>query len=192
MTLLGAARLACVAAAAILAGAGCGSGVNTPSPESCGGVIGLGVPACTCRSWTNHVIPTGETSVGDNGVLVPDWSTSPPQASVKVGVRFSVSAVVIQEQPYQCNQGAMSNDFTWAATDSSVLVFEGKTTPSSRGALFRAAAPGTSRVTADNLLAPGGGTTRAELTVCNRGATGSLQDGYICSNRVPLVIRVVP
>jgi hypothetical protein len=76
-------------------------------------------------------------------VLVPDWSTSPPQASVKVGVRFSVSAVVIQEQPYQCNQGAMSNDFTWAATDSSVLVFEGKT-PSARphrGSARRSARP---------------------------------------------------
>jgi hypothetical protein len=130
--------------------------------------------------------------VSNNAVLVPDWSTSPPLAVVKVGVRFSVSAVVIQESPYQCNQGATSNDFNWTASSPSALLFDGLGPGTPRQAFFRAVSPGTSRVAAEGLLVPGGGTARVELTTCSFGATGSLQDGYICSNRVPLVISVVP
>ena len=55
-----------------------------------------------------------------------------------------------------------------------------------------AIAPGTARVTAGNLVAPGGRVVQAELTTCNRGATGSLQDGFVCADRVPFPIRVVP
>jgi hypothetical protein len=181
-----------LAAASLLASAACGGSGSDPGSESCGGAIGLSVPPCVCRSWTNHVIPTDEP-LGSvvTQALVPDWSTSPPQASVKVGTRFSVSAVVIQKRPQDCNEGVSSNDFTWSVSDPAVLSFEGRGT-SPREALFRAAAPGTSRITAQGLPAPGSSRTSAELSVCNRGATGSLYDGFVCSNRVPLLVRVVP
>jgi hypothetical protein len=180
-----------VVLAVALVGA-CGSQPGTISTGDCGGVIGLAAPPCTCTSWTNHVIPTSDLVPGGVAVLVPDWSTVPPHADVKVAQRFAVSAVVIGRRPFDCNQGYSSNNVAWSSSDPLVLALDGMGTGARNDAFFVATAPGTARVAADNLTAPGGRVVRAELTACNRGATGNLQDAFICADRVPLVIRVVP
>ncbi len=185
------AGMALAAALTLLAACGGGSS-ESPSTDDCGGVIGMQAPPCTCTSWTNHVIPTSELLSGGVPVLIPDWSGFPPRADVKAGQRVSVSAVTIGKRPFDCNQGYTSNSVVWSSTDRSVLSLESVGTGARQDASFVAAAPGTATVAADSLLMPGGLVGRAELTVCNRGATGSLQDGFVCADRVPLVIRVVP
>jgi len=111
---------------------------------------------------------------------------------VRVGQRFSVSHAVLEQRPFGCNQGYASGSIVWSSSDPSVLAFEGASTSGLGGASYVAIALGMARVTAGNLVAPGGGAVQAELTTCNRGATGSLQDGFVCADRVPLPIRVVP
>ena len=189
-------RRACARVAAVLAivsGAACGT-QPVPSPDyGCGGAApGLQAPPCTCTSWTNQVIPTSDYVTGVPPVLVPDWSTFPPPASVRVGQRFSVSHAVLEQRPFGCNQGYASGSIVWSSSDPSVLAFEGASTSGLGGASYVAIALGMARVTAGNLVAPGGRVVQAELTACNRGATGSLQDGFVCADRVPLPIRVVP
>jgi hypothetical protein len=184
------ARVAAVLA--IVAGTACG-GQSDSSSDECGHAApGLQAPDCTCTSWTNHVVPTSDYAAGGPPVLVPDWSAFPPQASVKIGQRFSVSHAVIQRRPFDCNQGYASGSIVWSSSDPAVLALEGTPAGGLADAVFLAVAPGTARVSAGNLAAPGGGVAQAELTTCNRGATGSLQDGFICADRVPLPIRVVP
>lgn len=189
-------RRACArvaAAVAIVSGAACGAQPPSSPDYGCGGAApGLQAPACTCTSWTNYVIPTSDYVTGDPPVLVPDWSTFPPQALVKVGQRFSASHAVLVRRPFDCNQGSASGSIVWSSSDPSALALEGVSTSGLGGAIFVAIAPGAARVTAGNLVAPGGGVVQADLTTCNRGATGSLQDAWICVDRVPLPIRVVP
>lgn len=181
------------AALAIVFSVACGTQPVSSPDYGCGGAApGLQAPPCTCTSWTNYVIPTSDYVTGDPPVLVPDWSTFPPQALVKVGQHFSVSRAVLARRPFECNQGSASGSIVWSSSDPSVLAFEGVSTSGLGSASFAAIAPGTARVTAGNLVAPGGGVVQAELTACNRGATGSLQDAWICVDRVPLPIRVVP
>ncbi len=185
----------CARVAAVLttiSGAACGAQPDSSVDHCPGSAPGLQAPDCTCTSWTNHVIPTSDYAAGGPPVLVPDWSTFPPQASVKVGQRFPVSHAVLERRPFGCNQGYASGSIFWSSGDSSVLAFESAPTGGLADASFVAIAPGTARVTAGNLIAAGGGFVQVELTTCNRGATGSLQDGYVCADRVPLPIRVVP
>ena len=187
------ARHRVAAALAIVSGAACGTQPVSSPDYGCGGAApGLQAPPCTCTSWTNQVIPTSDYVTGVPPVLVPDWSTFPPPASVRVGQRFSVSHAVLEQRPFGCNQGYASGSIVWSSSDPSVLAFEGASTSGLGGASYVAIAPGMARVTAGNLVAPGGGAVEAQLTTCNRGATGSLQDGFVCADRVPLPIRVVP
>jgi hypothetical protein len=184
-----------VALAAVLAMAlasACGTQPDASQDYCSLGALPGPPPDCTCTSWQNYVVPTSDYVTGGPPVLVPDWSTFPPQASVRVGQRFSVSHAVLVRRPFGCNQGYASGNVVWSTNDPSVLAFESAPTGGLADAIFEAIAPGTSRVTAGNLVTPAGGVVQAELTACNRGATGSLQDGWICTDRVPLPIRVVP
>ena len=89
------------AAVAIVSGAACGAQPVSSPDYVCGGAApGLQAPACTCTSWTNQVIPTSDYVTGVPPVLVPDWSTFPPPASVRVGQRSSVSHAVLEQRPF--------------------------------------------------------------------------------------------
>jgi hypothetical protein len=192
------ARAVAVAVVSAVLGA-CGGGDTGSSTENCGGVIGLAAPPCTCTSWTNYVIPTSDFYPNWPGelpdwagplVLVPDLSTSPPHAPVKAGVSFKLSVAVLLRRPFDCNQGFESTAISWSSSDPTVASFQGL---SGNVAIFVARNPGEARLSAGNLVAPGRRIEQVGLSTCSTsGGTGSLQDGFVCTSRVPLTIRVVP
>ena len=183
-----ASRVALVALVAVVAWAGaCGGGARNPAGDECGYGIGLGAPACTCVSWTNYV---GPSTCSDCALLDPDVSTSPARATVRVGQVFMVGSSVENGRPDGCNKGGWNNRPTWTAGDPSVLRLEATAPASFSTATFRAIAPGTSTVTAEDLVTPSGQVERVGLTACAQRVSAGLSSE--CAGRVPLEIRVVP
>jgi hypothetical protein len=152
--------------------------------ESCPGGIGLGDPPCDCMSWTWRLSPFS-TDYEDIPALEPDWSTSPPLADVTVGRRFQVVLSAVDTRPGACNQGYGGG--TVRSTDPSVLAFESKGNHHS-WSIFVGVAPGRASLEAVGLRTPSGGRETAPLTVCSEPNIPS----ETCTNRIPLVIRVVP
>ncbi len=178
-----------VALVAVVAWAGACGGAGNPAQGECQpGGIGLGdAPPCTCASWTNTVSPGG-CCCSDCVLLTPDLSTSPARATVRVGQVFMVGSSVENGRPDGCNEGGWNNRPTWTAGDPSVLRLEATAPASFSTATFRAIAPGTSTVTAVDLVTPSGQVERVGLTAC----TQRVGLGQECAQRVPLEIQVVP
>jgi hypothetical protein len=173
---------------AVVAWAGaCGGGARNPAGDECGYGIGLGAPPCTCASWTNYV---GPSTCSECARLEPDLSASPARATVRVGEAVMVGSSVENGRPEHCNQGGWNNRPTWTASDPSVLRLEATAPASFSTATFRAIAPGTSTVSAEDLVTPTGQVERVGLTTCTRTVSAGLWSE--CAGRVPLEIRVVP
>jgi hypothetical protein len=185
MDQLGLAPRVALAAVVVWAGA-CGGGGSSDQGE-CSPGIGLGAPPCTCESWTNYVRPS---TCSDCATLTPDLSTSPVRATVRVGQAIMVGSGVENGRPEGCNEGGWNNRPTWTASNPSVLGLEATAPASFSTATFRAIAPGTSTVTAEDLVTPAGRSERVGLTVCTQEVMAGLQSR--CLQRVPLEIRVVP
>jgi hypothetical protein len=117
----------------------------------------------------------------DRFALAPDWSMSPPMATIEVGQRFRVTVGIVDSRPAGCTYGFQSPQMSYRSTDAAVVAAVGP-------ALFEGVAPGTARVVVDNLTTPSGRTETVELTVCSQASAPEIT----CPSRVPLVIRVVP
>jgi hypothetical protein len=148
------------------------------------GALGLG-GGCSynvaCQSWqTALVLDTRET-------WTIDRSSSPPLVVVPVGSRLIVNAARTSRSPSGCDL----NDVTttrWVVSDPAVLQVG---SVQNDFVQLLAAAPGTARVTAENLTMPntppGGTGATLELSTCSDAGAPEAS----CS-RVPLSVRVVP
>jgi hypothetical protein len=135
-------------------------------------------PPCDCTSWTWYLEWDWWSEVE------PDLSASPAQVDITVGQSFGVAPSIDDERPRNCNRGFRNGREVVRSTNPSVVAFE-----SSDGlrSTFVGAAPGSASLVAEGLATPGGQLSSADLTVC-----ADLNAAFGCSNRVPLVIRVVP
>jgi hypothetical protein len=176
------------AGALVLLTAGCGmgsSGSDCPDGQiEVGNLYGPSYcrPSNECRSWSIFVAP-GYAGAGESH-LVPDRSTTPAHADLKVGGRMQVGVDFVGLEPPGCTDGVLTQGAAWRTSDSAILSLVG---PNKHSASFLAVAPGSVRVFADGLRQPPGRAGAVELSICADPA-----DREKSCARMPLEIRVVP